>query len=70
MEGLAILFGVIAGGCLAIIGLRCQFKSKLPLFGAILSKELPLPIDKADKILAITALVSFLIFLFFVVNTY
>ena len=70
MEILSIFFAVIAGGCLAIIQLRMHFKYKVPLVGGLLSKEVRQPMEQMDKVLAITALVSFLICLFFVAITY
>lgn len=70
MEALAILFGVITGGCLLIIQVRVHVKKGLPLFGSILSDKLLEEIDKIDKTLAFFALISFLIMMFCIVNTF
>ena len=68
MGKLAILFGVIAGGCLVIISIRMHVKYKVPLVGSMFSKEIHQPMKQVDKVLAISALASFLICLFCIVN--
>ena len=63
IEILAIICGVISGGCLLAIALR----KKLPLIGTIFSPKLSEELDATDKQLAIGALIFFLFCIVFII---
>ena len=63
MEFIGLVAMIISGSCLAAIVLR----KKLPLFGSIFSSKLNENIDSADKYLAFSGLVFFLIAMLFLV---
>ncbi len=65
-ELFAVISGMIAGGCLFIIAVR----SGMPLFGSIISQEAKKNLEPLDKILALVALIFFVICMMLVLTTY
>ena len=62
-EVLAVVSGVISGGCLMVIVLR----KRLPFIGSIASPKLKEPLDATDKRLALMSLVFFLVCIAFLI---
>lgn len=65
-ELFAVVSGIISGGCLFIIAVR----SRMPLFGSIISKEAKNNLEPLDKLLALVALIFFVICMMLVLTTY
>ncbi len=56
-EFFTVISGLISGGCLFIIALRAG----LPFFGSVVSQEAKKKLDPIDKLLALTALIFFVV---------
>lgn len=65
-ELFAVISGMISGGCLLIIAVR----SGMPLFGSIISQEAKKNLETLDKLLALAALVFFVICMMLVLTIY
>ncbi|MBU0991535.1 MAG: hypothetical protein KJ737_03485 [Proteobacteria bacterium] len=59
-EYLPIIFAIISGCCLTVIAI----KNRVPFFGGLLSQKIHVRLSKADKYIALTAFLFFILFLF------